>query len=234
MIALAVAGGVATITLDRAARRNALATTDWRHLAAVAAAVPADAHVVVLASGVPGVFCAGADLSDIARLAQHVPARTAFRIAMREGIDAVAALPMPVIAAVDGACLGAGVALALAADVIVAGPSARFAVPPARLGISYPAPDVARLAARVGQGAAARLLFGAEAIDADEALRIGLADAIGSGHEFAAAVAANDAAALRLLKAALLTPADPAHDAAFEASFGSARFAAATAHRRGE
>lgn len=232
MIALTLEDGIATIALDRPAARNALPTAAWHDLARIAAAIPAEARVVVLASTTPGIFSAGADLADLARLAQDVPARAAFRIAMRAGIEAVAALPMPVVAAVDGGCFGAAVALALAADLVVATPRATFAVPPARLGIAYPAPDVARLSARIGRTQAARLLFTGATIDAAEALRIGLADAIDDGGTVAATIAGNDPAALAALKAMLADPADPAHDARFEDSFAGPRFAAATARWR--
>ncbi|MGJ3627741.1 enoyl-CoA hydratase/isomerase family protein [Sphingomonas sp. MMS24-JH45] len=172
--------------------------------------------MVVIASTTPGIFSAGADLRDLARLAGDVPARAAFRDAMRDGIEAVAALPMPTIAAVEGGCFGAAVALALACDCIVAGTEARFAVPPARLGIAYPAPDVARLVRRVGQGAARRLLFTADAVDAEEApRRIGLVDTIEDPHAMAARIAGNDPAALALLKAMAADPHALGHDAAF-------------------
>ena len=116
-------------------------------------------------------------------------------------------------------------ALALACDMIVAAPQARFAVPPARLGIGYPAPDVARLVARVGRGQAARLLFTAAPIDADEARRLGLADLIADPQAIAATIAANDHAALCSLKRILREPANPKHDRAFEDSFAAPRFA---------
>lgn len=225
MIRLSIEAGVARIALDRAATRNALATRAWRDLASVVARVPDDAVAVVLASDVPGIFSAGADLSDLARLSDDVPARGEFRRAMRDGVESVAALPMPVVAAIEGGCHGAAVALALACDMIVAAPQARFAIPPARLGIGYPAPDVARLVARVGRGQAALLLFTAAPIDADEARRIGLADVIADPHAIAATIAANDPAALRSLKRILRDPADPAHDRAFEDSFAAPRFA---------
>lgn len=228
MIRLTVADGIARIALDRAPARNALATPAWYELARVVAQVPADARVVLVASDVPGIFSAGADLADLARLTTDVPARVAFRTAMRAGIDAVAALPMPVVAGVEGGCHGAAVALALACDLIVATPEAQFAIPPARLGIGYPAADVARLSARVGQGQAARLLFTAAPIDAGEAHRVGLADLLADPHAVAAAIATNDAAALRLLKRTLHGPADPALDRAFEDSFAAPRFAEGT------
>lgn len=232
MIGLACADGVATVTLDHQRARNALSTAAWWQLAETMAAVPADARVVVVASAVPGVFSAGADLVDLARLADDMPARTAFRLAMEAGIEAVAALPVPVLAAVGGGCYGAGVALALAADMIVALPAARFAIPPARLGIGYPPRDVERLVARVGQGQAARLLFTAAPIEAAEAERIGLADVIGDAAKLAQAIAANDAAALSLLKGMIRNPGNPSWPQAFEASFGSAAFRTGTSRYR--
>jgi enoyl-CoA hydratase/carnithine racemase len=231
MIALDVAGAVATIRLDRPEARNALSRAGWLALHDAAHEVAArGATVAVLRSGVSGIFSAGADLAELARLHDHPDERAPFRQAMRAGIDALAALPMPSVALVDGACLGAAVALALACDFVVATPAARFAVPPARLGIVYPRQDVARLAARVGQGAAARLLFTAETIDAAEARRIGLAGLVTDApDETVARIAANDPAALAALKHVLRTPHDPAHDAAFDEGFANPTFAAATA-----
>ncbi len=228
-------GGVATLWLDRPAARNAIPVAGWQALARQAADLArGDAGAVLIRSATPGVFSAGADLAELARLADAPGERAPFRAAMAAGIEAVAALPMPVVAAVDGGCFGAAVALALAADVIVAGQDAHFAVPPARLGIGYPAGDVARLAARVGRGQAARLLFTGAPVDAAEACRIGLADLIGDCAALAAGIAGNDAAALRLLKRMLADPADPGHAGAFEASFASPTFRAGTARYRPE
>lgn len=225
-------GGVATVTLDRPAARNAMPTDAWRALAGALARVPGHARVVVIASAVPGTFSAGADLADLARLVEDVPARGAFRRAMADATDAIRAQPAPVVAWVDGGCFGAGVALALACDLIVASPAARFAIPPARLGIGYPAPDVARLAARIGTAQAARLLFTAAPVDSAEALRIGLADMLGDGATVARDIAANDGDALRLLKRTLRDPAAPGLDSAFEASFSSPTFAMGVARYR--
>lgn len=232
MIRIERRGPAAWLLLDRPAARNALDLSGWRALAEAARAVAAsDAVVAGLGSAAPGMFCAGSDLFELARLADRPDERAPFRLAMRAAIDALAALPMPLVACVAGPCHGAGVALALAADVIAAEPGATFAIPPARLGIGYPAEDVARLAVRVGRGRAARLLFTGSSIDAAEALRIGLADAA-DGDALVDAIAANDRAALRALKAALSDPADPAHAAAFDAGFGGAAFQAAAARFR--
>lgn len=232
MMSLTIQDGIATLSLDRASTRNALPTHEWQRLADLVASIPPDTGAVVIASAVPGVFSAGADLADLARLVDDIPARAAFRAALGAATAAVAALPMPTVAAVEGGAFGAGVALALACDLIVAGAGAHFAIPPARLGIGYPADDVARLTTRVGRAQAARLLFTAAPIDATEALRIGLADLPGDGHGIARAIARNDGAALRLLKRMIADPAEPAHAAAFEASFASTAFAAGVARFR--
>lgn len=232
MISLDQDGGVVRLTMDRPERRNAMGTAHWLALAEAIDRIPADAAVVLLRSAVPGTFSAGADLSEIAHLAHSPERRAPFRLALRAAADALAALPMPVIAAIEGGCHGAGFALALAADLRVASQAASFAIPPARLGIGYPAEDLARLSALIGPGQAARLLFTAETIDAAEAVRIGLVEMIGSGDAVAKAVAGNDPGALVMLKAMLRDPADPAHGRAFEDSFGSARFRSGTQRYR--
>ncbi|WP_326524571.1 enoyl-CoA hydratase/isomerase family protein [Sphingomonas sp.] len=228
MIVTRRAGAIVTIALDRPAARNALSTAGWNALAgAVGAVAASDAAAVILGSAVPGIFSAGADLADLAILGEDVPGRAAFRARMAAAIEGIAALPMPVIAAIDGGCYGAAVALALACDIVVAGDRAVFATTPAKLGIGYPGGDVARLADRVGRGQAARMLFAAQPIDADEAARIGLAhlraaEAVPTAEALAAQVAANAPGAVRLLKRTIADPGNA--DAGFDAAFGGTEF----------
>jgi enoyl-CoA hydratase/carnithine racemase len=115
---------------------------------------------------------------EIARLAHDEGARSLFRIAMDSAMTAICQVPVPVVAEIDGACFGAGVALALSCDIRIAGEKARFGITPAKLGISYPYKDVARLYAAVGRGHASDLLFTAKTIDAEEARRIGLVERV--------------------------------------------------------
>lgn len=211
--------GTARLILDRPEARNALTRAGWRALGEAAGALGRGGARLVLIEGTSGAFCAGADLKEFAGIRAEPDGAADFRAAMRAGIEAVAALPMPVIARVDGACYGAGVALALAADLILAGPDARFAVTPARIGLSYPQADVARLVARVGPGRAGRLLLGAGAIGAEEALRIGLADEGGDGAGLIAAILANADQSLAALKAAIRRAVDVAGDAQADARF---------------
>ncbi|KQM12827.1 enoyl-CoA hydratase [Sphingomonas sp. Leaf24] len=223
MIGVTQGEQVATIWLARGSARNALSIAHWHDLAAAVADLAAgDARAVLIASREPGIFSAGADIAEFAELQCQPDRATAFRKALSAAIEGVAALPMPVIAAVDGGCFGAAVALILACDIVVAGDDARFAVPPARLGIHYPPADVARLTAAVGRGHAARLLFTGDAIAADEALAIGLIHhrapaALPLAMQLATRIAANAPQAVRGLKRSL--DAEPGGEARFDAAF---------------
>lgn len=230
MIGRELQDGIALLTIDRGSARNAIPVAGWEALTAAAHAVAAsDARAAILRSAMPGVFSAGADLAEFRLLVDDAEMRVRFREAMRAGIEAVAALPMPVIAAIDGGCFGAAVALTLACDIVVAGDAAVFATTPAKLGLGYPASDVARLKARVGEGQAAAMLFTGARMGADEAARIGLAHrraahAQPAAHEMANAIAANVPEAVRTLKRVLRDPAGAGHAQTFDAAFGSEAF----------
>ncbi|WP_423602594.1 enoyl-CoA hydratase/isomerase family protein [Sphingomonas sp. MS122] len=223
---------IAILTLDRGGARNAIPIAGWDALAEAARAIAAsDARAVILRSAMPGMFSAGADLAEFRDLVEQPGLRVRFREAMAAAIEAIAALPMPVIAAIDGGCFGAAVALTLACDIVVAGDEAVFATTPAKLGLTYPAADVARLKARAGEGQAALMLFTGARIEAEEAARIGLAHrrvahAQPAAHEFANAIAANVPGAVRALKAVLRDPAGAGHARAFDDAFGSDAFRA--------
>jgi enoyl-CoA hydratase/carnithine racemase len=219
---------IATIALDSPATRNALTLADWQALGDAAQAVAGpDARAVVLTSAHAGMFCSGSHLREIAALADDAAARAPFRLAMRSAIDALAAVPMPVIAAIDGDCHGAGVALAMAADIRIASPRATFAVPPAKLGITYPQADIHRLISLVGPGQAARLLYTAAPIDTAEAARIGLVElvadnALASARDMAGAITALSPASLTALKRGVADP--DLDDAVFDNAFAHADF----------
>lgn len=163
--------GIATI--DREERRNALngdLCDDLRvHLEGAH-----DARAVVI-TGAGSAFCAGADL--VTRFAAEGDARTdTFRPAFELVLDAIVAHPAPVIAAVNGPAMGAGMQLAVACDLRVAAPSARFAIPGGKLGIHLSARNIWRLAQLVGQGNARDFLLAGRTVGADDALRIGLVE----------------------------------------------------------
>lgn len=201
MFDLRLEGALARLKLARPEVRNAVPASGWDSLAALLDEAEGKGARLIVISGEGGAFCAGADLGDFAELAGDEAAAGEFRRAMRRGLDRLGALVVPSIALIDGACYGAGVALAAACDIRLAGPDARFAVTPAKMGISFPQEDLHRLVRLVGPGQAARLLFGGEAIGAREAIRIGLADGdSGEIDVLSAAILANDSESLGTLK----------------------------------
>jgi enoyl-CoA hydratase/carnithine racemase len=228
MFILDSTGPVARISLDRPAARNAIAIDQWPVLAElVDRAVNGGARALIVRSAPPNIFSAGADLGDLDGLSADPALRRRFRVDMARAFDAIARAPIATIAAIDGGCYGAGVALALACDIRIAGDQALFGITPAKVGIVYPAGDVARLKALVGPGQAARLMLTGMTIDADEARAIGLVEERARKADEAAltladAIAANSRSSVAALKRIL--DADPDSDRLFEDAFGGPDF----------
>ena len=243
MFDLSIDGAIARLRLSRPERRNAIPLAGWAELGDKAEEASAGGAAVLILGGVPdGAFCSGADISDFEVFARDEEARSAFRRAIRSGLDRLRAA-VPSIAMVEGACYGAGVAVAMACDIRLAGPGAQFAVTPAKLGISYPQEDVHRLVSLVGAGQAARLLLGAQSIDGAEAERIGLVERfVPDGLDAAVAAAAsamasNDAASLATLKRGIALAAqgiarNEEQDRRFDDLLGSEALAARLAAHR--
>jgi len=163
---------VVLLTLDRPEKHNALNTELCHRLReAVDAAVDGGARAIVL-TGNGRSFCSGADLDEV---------YTAdFRGALYALLRTVVHAPLPVIAAVNGAAIGAGTQLAIAADFRVVAPTAVFGVPTARLGLAVDPWTIRRLALLAGNGTARALLLACDQLDAPGALAGGLADRAGS------------------------------------------------------
>jgi enoyl-CoA hydratase len=166
-------GPTALVTIDRQERRNAVDRAALEELVdALGAAV--EARVIVL-TGAGGHFCAGADLSDVED--------QAFREALRRALATIRDDPRPVVAAVDGAALGAGTQLAVACDLRVATPAARFGIPAAKLGLAVDHWTIERLRSLAGHGPARAMLLAAETYGAEDAARFGLVQRIGDLEE---------------------------------------------------
>lgn len=159
---------VAVVTLADPGKRNALSHRLSQDLAdAIAHVLQGGARAIVLAAE-PPVFCSGGSLDDL--LARERPLAETYA-----GFLALAAAPVPAIAAVSGPAIGAGVNLPLACDVVIAGESARFDPRFLDIGIHPGGGHLWRLASRVGsQGAAAMVLCG-DVLDGREAAAAGLA-----------------------------------------------------------
>ncbi|MEV4764680.1 enoyl-CoA hydratase/isomerase family protein [Micromonospora chokoriensis] len=169
-----VTGPVATVVIHNPARRNAMTAAMWRQLPELLDRLEPDPDVRALVlTGSGDAFCAGADLGDLAELLDAGDASIAV-----DAEERLARFAKPTVAAIRGACVGGGAQLAVACDLRIAAEDARFGVPPARLGLVYPAPTTRRLARLVGPSAAKHLLFTAELIDAERALRVGLVDEV--------------------------------------------------------
>lgn len=231
MFKLDMGGPVARLTLDRGQARNAIPIHGWAELADLAETAQGSGAGALIVRSAGGAFCAGADLAEFESFQNDRQAGTDFREKMRSGLERLRALPIPTIALIEGACYGAGVALAMACDLRFAGTGAQFAITPAKLGISFPQEDVHRLVALVGPGQAALLLLGAAVIDGREAERIGLVESWhgkGAGdaaERFAATLAANDKESLAALKRGIALAADgvvmdAAQDQGFDALLG--------------
>jgi enoyl-CoA hydratase len=162
-------GPVALLTIDRPERRNAVDLETVQRLTE-ALHEAHDARVVVL-TGAGGHFCAGADLSGVE--GEH------FVGALRTLLLALTSTSQPVIAAVDGAALGAGTQLAVACDLRVATPAARFGIPAAKLGLMVDRWSVRRVTALAGEGPARAMLLAAEVLTGDDAHRLGLVQRMG-------------------------------------------------------
>ncbi|WP_328333773.1 MULTISPECIES: enoyl-CoA hydratase/isomerase family protein [unclassified Streptomyces] len=168
-----VADGVATVVISNPAKRNAMTAAMWRALPVLLDRLADDDAVRVLVlTGAGNTFCAGADISTL-RDPREDPQRLAVRAE-----EALAAFPKPTLAAVRGYCVGGGCQLAAACDLRFAEEGSLFGVTPAKLGIVYPAASTARLASLVGPATAKYLLFSAELIGTDHALRTGLLDEV--------------------------------------------------------
>lgn len=175
-IEVAVADGLATVTLTRPDKHNAISFVMWQAFARLMPALGADDEVdAVLLRGVPGgPFSAGADIAEFRDLRSDVESAERYGDAVTAGERAIITCPRPTIAAIEGFAIGGGTQIAAACDLRVCGESSRFAVTPSRLGIVYALPSTARLVETVGAAWARWILLTGEQLDAGTALRIGL------------------------------------------------------------
>jgi enoyl-CoA hydratase/carnithine racemase len=173
-------GAVARLLIDRPARRNAMNQAMWQALPVLVGEAMADdaVRVLVLTSATPGLFCAGADIGEFAAESGDEGWRVANQAAIRSSQYALAHADKPVIAAIDGDCVGGGCGLAMACDIRIASPAARLGITPAKLGIVYSLFDTKLLVDLVGPGRAKRVLYSGALFAAEDALAMGLVDEV--------------------------------------------------------
>jgi 2-(1,2-epoxy-1,2-dihydrophenyl)acetyl-CoA isomerase len=172
--------GIATVTMNRPARKNAANGTMWRELQAVFADLGADLHVrVMVLTGAGGAFCSGADLGDPSDVAGRPG--DPYLVQMRALADVALQLhrfPKPSIAKVGGVAAGAGMSMALGCDLVVAGESARFSQIFSKRGLSVDFGSSWLLPRFIGIHRAKELAFFADIIDARQAAEFGVVNRV--------------------------------------------------------
>ncbi|MGL5136482.1 MAG: enoyl-CoA hydratase-related protein [Beijerinckiaceae bacterium] len=173
-------GAVVTLTLNAPERRNCLDLAAWSAMPALIAAISADAEarVLILRGAGETAFCAGADIAEFETARATPEGSAVYERANVAAFAAVANSALPVIAAINGHCFGAGMGLAAACDIRIAGNDATFAIPAAKLGVGYPPVAMGWLTPLLGPECTKRLFLLAERLDAEGAFEAGFVSEI--------------------------------------------------------
>jgi len=168
--------GIVTLTLDRPEAKNALGKRMVKEFNEALNSIRFDAtaRVLIVQSTVPRVFCAGADLKERLQMSQQEAAEATF--SFRSLFTELEKMPMPTIAAIEGAALGGGLEMALACDFRIAGSKSILGAPETGLAIIPGAGGTQRLPRLIGASKAKELTFTARRIGSDDAESIGLVD----------------------------------------------------------
>lgn len=178
---ISIEAPLAWVVINRPASRNALNLAVWRGLAQQLPGLDThpEVRVVVLRGAGDEAFLAGADITEFPAARGDAAMAAEYERETHAALEALAGTSKPVIAMINGLCFGGGCSVALACDLRFAADHARLAIPAARLGLAYPfAHGVQSLVDLVGPAHAADMLFSARALDAEEALRIGLVNRV--------------------------------------------------------
>ncbi|WP_119268603.1 enoyl-CoA hydratase [Taklimakanibacter deserti] len=169
-------GAVGHVMLDRPERRNALNRDMWAALPGLITTLDRDpdTRVLVIRGSGAEAFAAGADIAEFSVGRANPDQAKEYEALNGKAFAALRDTAKPVIAMIQGFCIGGGLALALAADLRIAADSAVFALPPARLGLAYPIEGLSDLLHAVSPAFAKEMLFTARRFTAEEALRAGL------------------------------------------------------------
>jgi enoyl-CoA hydratase/carnithine racemase len=214
---------VARVALDRPAKRNAMSSDVAADLAAAVLSLSgeSDLRAVVLSGEGPS-FCAGADVTELASLTPETA--DPFIRGLHAAIAAVMDCPVPVIAAIRGACVGAGLELVAGCDMRIATHDSHFSMPEVKIGVPSVI-EAALLPRLMGRGKAARLVLTGETIDAETAFKWGLVEELVAGDDLmfragalAAEIAEADPLAVRAQKRLIRAWDDMTIDQAVEAS----------------
>ncbi|ALM83860.1 enoyl-CoA hydratase/isomerase family protein [Bordetella sp. N] len=169
-------GGLAFVTLDHPGRMNAITVAMWRQLAQTFAVLSADLSLrCVIVAGAGGNFAAGADIREFPHERRDLTAvQNYHRNTLAPALKAIADCPHPVVASIEGVCVGGGLEIASQCDLRIAATSARFGVPINRLGFPMAPDEMRGLLTLAGRALTLELLLEGRIIDAAEAFSKGL------------------------------------------------------------
>jgi enoyl-CoA hydratase/carnithine racemase len=206
-------GGIAVLRINRPGRMNSQTVTMFHEYGIAARALrDSGLRALILTGAGDRTFCAGFDLDELGAITSlGVRDFLKFQETAANGITAIRQLPFPVIAAVHGGAVGGGLALALAADIRLVAPTAKFSAAFVRVGLSMGELGTSYVLSRlVGPGRAAEIGYTGRVVGAEEAVRIGLANALVPSERLleealamAATIAANSPSGVRLSKRAI-------------------------------
>lgn len=173
-------GPIASLIINRPEKRNAISHEMWKAIPGLIAEVEADPAIkVMVLRGADGkALSAGADISEFETIRSTEEGARVYNEATEAAEHAVMGLTKPSIAMIQGLAIGGGCGLSLSCDVRFAEPGARFGITPAKLGLVYSLPATKNLVDLVGPSQAKIILFSGDHVLAEEALRIGMIDAI--------------------------------------------------------
>ncbi len=184
-------GAIATLHLNRPAKRNALTLEMWRRLMALVEEADRDTAVkVIVVTGEGDTFAAGADIDEFEQTFSDPKVADQVAEITYESQKRLARNMKPTIAKVRGACVGGGCGIAICCDFRFADETAKFAITPAKLGIIYSVADTKRLVDTVGAARAKDILYTGRILDAEEARSVGLVDKVVPAAELDAVVLA--------------------------------------------
>jgi enoyl-CoA hydratase/carnithine racemase len=168
--------GVGIVTFNQPEKHNAMSVEMWVGLADILDEFREDesVRIVVLTGAGTRAFVSGADISQFERQRSNADAQREYDRQTSLGREKLVTFPKPTIAMIRGYCLGGGLAIAMQTDIRIASSDSQFGIPAARLGIAYGFEGLRKLVQLVGPANARMIMYSAERIDADEALRIGL------------------------------------------------------------
>ncbi len=183
-------GTIGHVRFNLPEKHNVIDLEGWQAIAPLVARFAAEENIrLIVLRGLGGrAFVAGADISQFDEVLTG-PDGTDFDRATIGAFDAIAACPVPTLAAIEGYCIGGGLGIAAACDIRLTRDDGRFGVPAGKLGLAYPANATQQLARAIGPAQTKRILFTAAPIDAATAYHIGLVQAVSTADGFDAMLA---------------------------------------------